>query len=88
LRVAESLRKMRGAGESELAVLTEPLMCQTIGGPSCLGWESGMVGSQCFFKTSTKQMDGFCFQPNGIKSSSNVLLDVRIYRKIFRQSWL
>lgn len=52
--VAESLRKMRGAGESELAVLTEPLMCQTIGGPSCLGWESAMVGSQCIFKTSTE----------------------------------
>lgn len=35
-----------------------------------------------------REMDGFCLQPDGIKSSSHVLPDARIYRKMFRQSRL
>lgn len=38
--------------------------------------------------SSRREMVGFfCFQPDGIKSSSRVLLDARIYREMFRRSW-
>lgn len=52
-----------------------------------------MIGSQWFFRTSTEAVVGgrwsvsSVFNPMGIKSSSRVLLDARIYRKMFRRSW-